>query len=110
MSLALQVLDNENNVAYNYNIVSRLDAKSPYSVFTSKLKGFEKIRYNEQSLRNLCKRYANGVTFNPEAQVQALVEECKQVKARYPLLAYLRSVPSEELANYINMIDTQKGI
>jgi len=79
-------------------------------VFTSKLKGFEKIRYNEQSLRNLCKRYANGVTFNPEAQVQALVEECKQVKARYPLLAYLRSVPSEELANYINMIDTQKGI
>jgi hypothetical protein len=110
MSLALQAIDNENNVSYNYNIVSRLDAKSPYSVFTSKLKGFEKIRYNEQSLRNLCKRYASGVTFSPEAQVQTLVEECKQVKERYPLLAYLRSVPSEELANYINMIDTQKGI
>lgn len=110
MSLVLQVLDSENNVAYNHSIVSRLDAKSPYSVFTSKLKGFDKIRYNEQSLKRLCQRYANGVTFNPEAQVQALVKECKQVKERYPLLAYLRSVPSEELANYINMIDTQKGI
>jgi hypothetical protein len=79
-------------------------------VFVNKLKGFDKIRYNEQSLKRLCNRYAQGATFNPEAQVQKYVEECKQVQARYPLLAYLRSVPSDELANYINIIDTQKGV
>jgi hypothetical protein len=50
------------------------------------------------------------VSFNPEAQVQKYVEECAQVNARYPLLQYLRSVPSDELANYINVIDTQKGV
>lgn len=110
MSLVLQAIDGDNNISYNYGIVSRLDSKSPYSVFVTKLKGFEKIRYNEQSLRRLCQRYAKGVTFNPEAQVQQYVEECKQVKARYPLLAYLRSVPAEELADYINIVDTQKGI
>ncbi len=110
MSLVLQTIDNYNNISYNYSIVSRINPKSPYSVFTSKLKGFEKIRYNEQSLKRLCQQYANGVSFNPEAQVQTYVEECKQVQARYTLLAYLRSVPGEELADYINMIDTQKGI
>ncbi len=111
MSLVLQAIDNMNNVSYNMNTVAYIaNAKSPYSVFVNKLKGFDKIRYNEQSLKRLCNRYASGVTFSPEAQVQKYVEECRQVNARYPLLQYLRSVPSVELADYINVIDTQKGI
>ncbi len=111
MSLVLQAIDNFNNVSYNMNTVSQItNAKSPYSVFVNKLKGFDKIRYNEQSLKRLCQRYAQGVTFNPEAQVQKYVSECRAVTNRYPLLQYLRSVPSTELADYINMIDTQKGV
>ena len=111
MSLVLQAIDNHTNVSYNWNVTSRIaNANSPYVAFVNKLKGFDKIRYNEQSLKRLCSRYAKGVTFNPEAQVQKYVEECRQVNARYPLLAYLRSVPSDELANYINVIDTQKGV
>ncbi len=111
MSLVLQAIDSYTNISYNYNTVSRItNAKSPYAVFVAKLKGFDKIRYNEQSLKRLCTMYAKGVTFSPEAQVQQFVEECRQINARYPLLAYLRSVPSEELADYINVIDTQKGI
>ena len=111
MSLVLQAIDNFNNVSYNMNTVSLItNAKSPYSVFVNKLKGFDKIRYNEQSLKRLCNRYASGVTFSPEAQVQKYVSECRAVTNRYPLLQYLRSVPSVELADYINMIDSQKGI
>ena len=110
MSLVLQAIDNFNNINYNVNTVSQVKyANSPYVELVAKLKGFEKIRYNEQSLKRLCNRYAASVSFNPEAQVQAYVDECRKVTARYPLLAYLRSVPSEELANYINLID-QKGI
>jgi hypothetical protein len=111
MSLVLQAIDNHMNISYNFNVTSRITyANSPYVVFVNKLKGFDKIRYSEQSLKRLCQRYANGVSFNPEAQVQKYVEECAQVNARYPLLQYLRSVPSDELANYINVIDTQKGV
>ena len=111
MSLVLQAIDNHTNVSYNYNVTSRVTyANSPYVAFVTKLKGFDKIRYNEQSLKRLCTMYASGVTFSPEAQVQKYVEECTQVNARYPLLQYLRSVPSDELANYINVIDAQKGI
>jgi len=111
MSLVLQAIDNYNNVAYNNNIVDFIaNEKSPYKVFVSKLKGFEKIRYNESSLKRLCERYAQGVTFSPEAQVKKFVNECHSITNRYPLLAYLRSVPAGELAQYINDIDTQKGV
>ncbi len=111
MSLVLQAIDNHSNIKYNSTVVSVIaDAKSPYKVFVEKLKGFEKIRYNEQSLNRLCQRYASGVSFNPEAQVQQYVKECHALNNRYPLLTYLRSVPAGELAEYINMIDTQKGV
>jgi len=111
MSLVLQAIDNHVNISYNYNVTSKVTyANSPYVAFVTKLKGFDKIRYSEQSLKRLCQRYAQGVSFSPEAQVQKYVEECNQVNARYPLLQYLRSVPTQELADYVNMIDTQKGI
>jgi|APGre2960657373_1045057.scaffolds.fasta_scaffold03826_5 hypothetical protein len=111
MSLVLQAIDGFSNISYNSNVLSEVkNALSPYQVFVTKLKGFEKIRYNEQSLKRLCERYAQGTTFNPEAEVQKYVSECRTVNNRYPLLQYLRSIPSDELANYINIIDTQKGI
>jgi hypothetical protein len=111
MSLVLQAIDGYHNVSYNRSILADITNKnSPYAVFVNKLEGFEKIRYNEQSLKRLCNLYANGTKFNPEAQVQQYVKECRAVTQQYPLLAYLRGIPSYELANYINMIDTQKGV
>ncbi len=111
MSLVLQAIDGYHNVSYNRSILADITSKnSPYAVFVNKLEGFEKIRYNEQSLKRLCNLYANGTKFSPEAQVQQYVNECRAVTQQYPLLAYLRSVPGYELANYINMIDTQKGV
>lgn len=111
MSLVIEQIDSHSNLQYNNTIaVAISDQLSPYLVFVNKLKGFERIRYSDVSLRRLCQRYAKGVTFSPEAQVQTYLDEYKQVQSRYPLLQFLRSAPSIELANYINMIDTQKGI
>jgi hypothetical protein len=72
--------------------------------------GFEKIRYSEQSLKNLCRMYAKNVSFNPQDTVEKFEEQCKEVYQQYPLLAYLRSAPNEKVAEYINLIDTQKGV
>lgn len=111
MSLVLQAIDNYNNVTYNSTIVDAIaNSKSPYKVFLNKLKGFEKIRYSEISLKRLCERYAKGVTFSPEAQVESFRKECHAVQNRYPLLAYMSRVPVGELVEYINMVDTQKGV
>lgn len=111
MSLVMQAIDGYNNINYNSNIVDCVaNVKSPYKVLVSKLKDFEKIRYNESSLKRLCEAYAPNSKFNPEAQVQEFVKECHSITNRYPLLAYLRSVPAGELAQYINDVDEKKGV
>jgi hypothetical protein len=111
MSLVLQAVDNFNLLSYTYNIVSSVtNPHSPYLKLVTQFKGYEKIRYDATSLKRLCNRYAKGVTFSPEAQVQKFVDECATISKRYPLLAYLRSAPNADVADYVNLIDTQKGI
>ena len=111
MSLVLQAVDNFNLLQYNSNIVYHVESSdSPYVKLVNQFKGFEKIKYSEQSLKNLCRLYAKHVTFNPQATVDSFVAQCKTIHQRYPLLPFLRSAPSEEVGAYINMIDTQKGV
>jgi hypothetical protein len=111
MSLVLQAVDSFNLLQYNDNIVNSVtNPSSPYTKLVMQFKGYDKIKYSEQSLKRLCNRYATGVTFNPEAQVQKFVNECATISKRYPLLTYLRSAPNAEVADYVNLIDTQKGI
>ena len=111
MSLVLQAVDNFNLMQYNNSIVNEVsNPNSPYTKLVFQFKDYEKVKYSENSLKRLCNRYAQGVTFNPEAQVQKFVDECATVSKRYPLLAYLRSAPNTEVANYVNLIDTQKGV
>ena len=110
MSLAIQAVDNYNLISYNEAIVNAIDPNSPYAKLVMQFKGFDKIKYSELSLRRLCNRYANGTNFSPEAFVQKFVSEGSAIDKRYPLLAYLRSAPNTEVADYINLIDTTKGI
>jgi len=111
MSLVLNAVDNFNLLQYNSNIVCHVEATdSPYVKLVKQFMGFEKIRYSEQSLKNLCRLYAKNVTFNPQDTVEKFEEQCKTVYQHYPLLAYLRSAPNEKVAEYINLIDTQKGV
>lgn len=111
MSLVLQAVDNFNLLQYNSNIVYHVESTdSPYVKLVTQFAGFEKIRYSEQSLKNLCRMYAKNVSFNPQDTVDAFMAQCKVIAERYPLLQYLRSAPNEEVGAYINLIDTQKGV
>jgi hypothetical protein len=111
MSMVLNTVDNFNLLQYNSNIVYNVEsADSPYVKLVKQFMGFEKIRYSEQSLKNLCHLYAKNATFNPQTTVDKFEAECKKVSNHYPLLQYLRSAPSEEVSAYINLIDTQKGV
>jgi len=112
MSLVLQMVDNYSLCQYNDSIVFNVEDKnSPYVKLVSQFKGFEKIKYSEQCLKNLCRLYAKNVTFNPQDTVDKFEAQCKEVYQRYPLLQYLRGAPNFEVGAYINLIDnTQKGV
>ena len=111
MSLVLKAVDEFNLCQYNSSIVYHVEATdSPYVKLVMQFKGFEKIKYSESSLKNLCRMYAQGTSWNPQATVDDFVEQCKSVYQRYPLLAYLRSAPNEKVAEYINLIDKKEGV
>lgn len=111
MGLVLNAIDNVNLMQYNNTIISNVtNPNSPYVKLVSQFKGFEKVKYNEQSMKRLCNRYAPGVNFSPEAVVQKFVNECATINKHYPLLPYLRSAPNQAVADYVNLIDTQKGV
>jgi hypothetical protein len=111
MSLVLQTVDNFNLCQYNSSIVFGVeDKESPYVKLVMQFKGFDKIKYSEQSLKNLCRMYAKGTTFNPQDTVEKFEVQCREIQQRYPLLQYLRSAPNHEVSAYINIIDTQKGV
>jgi len=111
MSLVLQAVDSFNLLQYNSTIVYHVESKdSPYVKLVKQFHGFEKIKYSEQSLKNLCRLYAKNVLFNPQDTVDTFVAQCRVVYDRYPLLQYLRSAPNEQVAEYINLIDKKEGV
>lgn len=106
-----QVVDSYHHFMYNDSIVQAVvDPQSDYLKLVKQFEGHDKIRYSETSLKRLSQQYAKGNTFNPEAFVQKFVDECSAVNKQYPLLQYLRSAPNKEIADYVNLIDTQKGV
>jgi hypothetical protein len=106
-----QVVDSYPQFVYTSSIANDItDANSPYLKLVKQFEGHEKIRYSEYSLKRLSSQYAKGTNFSPEAFVQKFVDECSAVNKQYPLLQYLRSAPNKEIADYVNLIDTQKGV
>lgn len=111
MGLVMQALDKFHFTNYNSNIVSKVtDPASPFSVFNIKFKGHEKVRHSEHALRMLTTRYAKGTTFDVNAVITKFEGEVKELYKRYPLLSQVYSAPSEDIAEYINLIDAKKGI
>ena len=110
MSLVLQRVDSYNLLSYNSSIVEFVASNSPYRKLVDQFKGFDKIRYSEESLKNLCRVYAKDTVWNPQATVEKFEAECNKVYNEYPLLQYLRSAPCKEVRDYINMIDQKKGV
>ena len=106
-----QVVDNYHQFMYNDTIVKGVTSpNSEYVKLVKQFEGHDRVRYSELSLKRLSNRYAQGTVFNPEAFVQKFVDECSAVNKQYPLLQYLRSAPNKEIADYVNLIDAQKGV
>ena len=111
MNLVINAIDKYELANYNDSIVSAVvNPNSPYLKLVKQFEGYEKVKFSELSLKRLSNQYAKGANFSPDAFVQKFVDECATIYTRYPLLQYLRSAPNHEVAEYVNLIDTQKGV
>ena len=109
MGLVAYKVDSLCHLRYNSAIVSKVvDVNSPYVELVKQFKGFELVSYNEFSLKSLCEKYVKDTTSNPQDTINKFLVQCGFVYKQYPLLHYLRNATYSEVADYINLINTQR--
>lgn len=112
MGFVLSKLDRDEHLKYNETLTKMIsNTDSPYLKFISQFEGFEKVETDWNMFQHLVKTYANGANFDPSALIQKIMDERSAVYKRYKLLDSLNyRVTNEDIAEYINMVDTAKGI
>jgi hypothetical protein len=101
---------------YQYNATKHIaNTSSPYLVLFNTFKDVkesdEKMR---QSLEWLCRQYkvATSTNVDPASLIDKYNKEVEAIFKRYPLIKSLSKYSTEgaDLAEYINLIDTKKGV
>lgn len=110
--LVLSTIDKAKILQYNNVIADNIENKnSPYLQVTEMFKNVSKIDgFSQSSLQRLCRRYAKELELT---KLETTIEnECAAVLSRYPLLSGLETyrLNSLAVAEYINLIDTKKGV
>lgn len=102
------------NHIFNYKpeVVNLVDANSPFAKVYNAFKGVESNHSDAHHVQRLFKRFAANAPTNPDALVKQWQAELDIVHKRYPLLQYVSHYSPEatEIADYVNMIDTNLGI
>jgi hypothetical protein len=110
--LVVSALDKKAILQYHNTIADNVENKaSPYLKVATMFKGVTKVDgYSQVSLQRLCRRYATELEFFKLEQT--IENECAAVLERYPLLSGLETYRMNNLAvaEYINLIDTKKGV
>lgn len=110
-NMVISELDNYKILYYNSNIADNVtNPNSPFLAVTEKFKDAKAISFNSHSFNRLCSRYAKVVDL--EKLKAELQKECSAVCNRYSVLRMIDThrMNSEAVAEYINLVDTQKGI
>jgi hypothetical protein len=112
MSLVKSKLDHADILDYNSNVVTLIDAKSPYAEIVNELKDIEKFKGYTYNIDRLFHRFAPNANISPDALVAKYQQKLNDVNRRYPLLQSLSTyrVEASDIAEYVNLIDEKKGI
>ena len=101
---------------YQYNATKHITEKnSPYLVLFNTFKDVkESDQTMRQSLEWLCRQYkvATSTNVDPATLIDKYNKEVEAIFKRYPLIKSLSKYSTEgaDLAEYINLVDTKKGV
>jgi hypothetical protein len=107
-------LESEAFMLFGSKLMEKLDAKNPIKVLYDRYDGVKEIRLNQPAVTMLSNIYTTTSKLDPSKEVAKARNMCDNIYARYPLLNCVdthkpdKYVPA--LAEYINMIDTVKGL
>jgi hypothetical protein len=99
---------------YKYNASSKvINQDSPYVKLNNAFFGVESVdRNKQQSLEFLARAFDVKSSVSPATLIEKYTQEMEAVQERYPMLKYATGydVKTDELAEYINMVDSTKGV
>jgi len=107
-------IETETFMLFGRKLVEKLDAKNPIKVLHDRYENVKEVKMNQPAVTMLSNIYTTTSKFDPSKEVAKVRTMCDNIYTRYPLLkcldTYNRSSYVPALADYINMIDTVKGI
>ncbi len=112
MGLVMSKIDRDDHLKYNSKLEALIaNSESPYLKFIMQFKGFDKVETDWHSFNQLLRDYGNGTVVDSSSLVAKISDERSAVLSRYRLLDNLNYRATEEdIAEYIDMVDTAKGI
>ena len=112
MSLVKANLDNRDIFDFPKGVVDKIDANSPYTKMILEFKGVDKFTGNQYNMKNLFRKFAPNANLSPDALTTKYQQQLNEVVRRYPLLNNLSTyrVEASDIAEYVNLIDSKKGI
>ena len=112
MSLVKANLDNRDIFDLPKSVVDKIDANSPYTKMILEFKGVDKFTGNQYNMKNLFRKFAPNANLSPDALTTKYQQQLNEVVRRYPLLNNLSTyrVEASDIAEYVNLIDSKKGI
>ena len=112
MSLVKSNLDKRDIFDFPKEVLSNIDAASPYAHAILAFKGVDKFTGNQYNMKNLFRKFAPSADLSPDALTAKYQQQLNEVIRRYPLLSSLSTyrVEASDIAEYVNLIDSKKGI
>jgi hypothetical protein len=112
MSLVKANLDNRDIFDLPKSALDQIDAASPYAKMLLEFKGVDRFTGNQYNMTNLFRKFAPNANLSPAALTTKYQTQLDEVVRRYPLLSKLSTyrVEASDIAEYVNLIDTKKGI
>jgi hypothetical protein len=110
-NMALNSIDKGRILQYNNKIADSIEhANSPFLKVMNTYKDVKEVSFSKESFERLCQRYATVISI--DSLIKKFVDENAAIYERYPLLSSLDSyrLNSQAVAEYVNLIDTKKGV
>lgn len=111
MATVMERLDKHDIFNYNYQkVVDGVDAKSPAKTFLDGFVGLPKLR-GIHWLQSLMRQINIQTTVDVDVLTEQYKAKLRDFSKRYPLLGKLGSLANEgDVCEYINLVDTVKGV
>jgi len=112
--LKYEIAENENWLSYkDYKTRLIKNKKSPYLLHVKQTeKGSRTARnyFDLDKAKNLCDIYVKDNINSYYSKLKNFVDDCATINKRYPLLKNISGADNIEVAEYINLIDSVKGV